>query len=89
MFGTESFLVVFDPLILCQSLRPIASLSALTSHASCSLQALEAVARLRCSSGLDVDKYMGAFYRRTATDVDLPAIHADQVCSSRDKNTGT
>ena len=43
------------------------------------LQALEAVARLRCSSGLDVDKYMGAFYRRTASDVDLPAIHSDQV----------
>jgi len=42
-------------------------------------QAMEAVARLRCSSGLDVDKYMGAFYRRTASDVDLPAIHSDQV----------
>jgi len=44
-----------------------------------SWQALEAVARLRCSSGLDVDKYMGAFYRRTASDVDLPAMHSDQV----------
>jgi len=37
------------------------------------------VARLRVSSGLDVDKYGGVFHRRTATDIDLPALNADQV----------
>lgn len=37
------------------------------------------MARLRVSSGLDVDKYGGVFHRRTATDIDLPALNADQV----------
>ena len=46
------------------------------------VQALEAVARLRCSAGLDVASYMGACYRRTSTDIDLPAVHCDQVRGS-------
>ena len=33
---------------------------------------------MRCSSGLVVDRYLGSFHRRTATDIDLPAINADQ-----------
>lgn len=41
-------------------------------------QGLEAVARMRCSSGLVVERYLGSFHRRTATDIDLPAINADQ-----------
>ncbi len=43
-----------------------------------SIQGLEAVARMRCSSGLVVERYLGSFHRRTATDIDLPAINADQ-----------
>jgi hypothetical protein len=43
------------------------------------LQGLEAVARLRVSSGLEVDGYGGAYYRRTAADVDLPGLNSDQV----------
>lgn len=42
------------------------------------VQGLEAVARMRCSSGLVVERYLGSFHRRTATDIDLPAINADQ-----------
>lgn len=33
---------------------------------------------MRCSSGLVVERYLGSFHRRTATDIDLPAINADQ-----------
>lgn len=39
---------------------------------------MEAVARLRCSKGLTVDKYQGSFHRRTATDINLPALNTDQ-----------
>lgn len=39
---------------------------------------MEAVARMRCSSGLVVERYLGSFHRRTVTDIDLPAINADQ-----------
>ena len=42
------------------------------------MQGMEAVARMRCSSGLVVERYLGSFHRRTATDIDLPAINADQ-----------
>lgn len=42
------------------------------------LQGMEAVARLRCSKGLTVERYLGSFHRRTATDIDLPAINTDQ-----------
>ena len=43
------------------------------------LQGLEAVARLRVSSGLEVDGYGGAYHRRTAADIDLPGLSSDQV----------
>ena len=42
-------------------------------------QGLEGVARLRVSTGLDVGKYGGPFHRRTADDIELPALNADQV----------
>ena len=42
------------------------------------VQGMEAVARMRCSSGLVVERYLGSFHRRTATDIDLPAINSDQ-----------
>lgn len=41
-------------------------------------QGMEAVARMRCCKGLAVERYLGSFHRRTATDIDLPAINADQ-----------
>ncbi|GMH37330.1 hypothetical protein BSKO_05203 [Bryopsis sp. KO-2023] len=41
-------------------------------------QGLEAVMRLRCSEGLEVESYLGACYLRTASDVDLPAIDCDK-----------
>lgn len=37
------------------------------------------MARLRVSSGLEVDGYGGAYYRRTAADIDLPGLNSDQV----------
>ena len=39
---------------------------------------MEAVARMRCSKGLTVERYLGSFHRRTATDIDLPAVNTDQ-----------
>lgn len=41
------------------------------------LQGWEAVGRLRVSDGLVVERYLGPHYRRTLTDVDLPAVNAD------------
>ncbi len=43
-------------------------------------QALEAVMRVRCSQGLDVQSYTGHFYRmpNNPTDVCLPAIDSDK-----------
>ena len=43
------------------------------------MQGLEGVARLRVSTGLDVGRYGGAFHRRTADDIELPALNADQA----------
>jgi protein transport protein SEC24 len=40
---------------------------------------LEAVARLRASTGLSVVDYCGAFAKRTPTDVDLPHIDCDKA----------
>lgn len=51
--------------------------SAMTDRHDCS-QGMEAVARMRCCKGLAVERYLGSFHRRTATDIDLPAINADQ-----------
>lgn len=42
-------------------------------------QGLEAVARLRVSNGLSVGDYQGAFFKRTQTDVDLPAVDSDKT----------
>lgn len=39
---------------------------------------MEAVARMRCSKGLTVERYLGSFHRRTPTDIDLPAVNTDQ-----------
>lgn len=45
-------------------------------------QALEALMRVRVSSGLTVQDYLGCFHRRTFTDCDFPAIDSDKsvVC---------
>ncbi|KAJ7297452.1 hypothetical protein O6H91_Y056200 [Diphasiastrum complanatum] len=42
-------------------------------------QGLEAVMRVRCSQGLQVQDYYGNFCRRIPTDVDLPAIDCDKT----------
>ena len=41
------------------------------------MQGWEAVGRLRTSDGLVIERYLGPHYRRTMTDVDLPAVNAD------------
>jgi protein transport protein SEC24 len=41
-------------------------------------QGLEAVMRVRCSQGLQVQEYYGNFCKRIPTDVDLPAIDCDK-----------
>ncbi|KXZ55308.1 hypothetical protein GPECTOR_3g442 [Gonium pectorale] len=48
------------------------------------LQGLEAVMRVRCSSGLDVESYSGHCYRQPNTpDVYLPAIDCDKALLAR------
>ncbi|CAK9158623.1 unnamed protein product [Ilex paraguariensis] len=42
-------------------------------------QGLEAVMRVRCSQGLQVQEYYGNFCKRIPTDVDLPAIDCDKT----------
>ncbi|KAJ7560650.1 hypothetical protein O6H91_04G138900 [Diphasiastrum complanatum] len=42
-------------------------------------QGLEAVMRVRCSQGLQVQDYYGSFCKRIPTDVDLPAIDCDKT----------
>ncbi|KAG7669916.1 hypothetical protein KSW81_008060 [Nannochloris sp. 'desiccata'] len=46
-------------------------------------QGFEAVARLRVSSGLSVDNYVGAFHRRNPTDLHFPALSCDHTISAR------
>eukprot|EP00899_Mesostigma_viride_P012163 jgi/Mesvir1/20948/Mv08019-RA.1 len=41
-------------------------------------QGMEAVMRVRCSQGLQVQEYFGNFCQRSDTDVDLPAIDCDK-----------
>ncbi|KAL8208448.1 hypothetical protein R6Q57_007860 [Mikania cordata] len=41
-------------------------------------QGFEAVMRVRCSQGLQVQEYSGSFCKRIPTDVDLPAIDCDK-----------
>lgn len=43
------------------------------------LQGFEAVMRVRCSQGIQVQEYSGNFCRRIPTDVDLPAIDCDKT----------
>jgi protein transport protein SEC24 len=42
-------------------------------------QGLEAVMRVRCSQGIQVQDYSGNFCKRIPTDVDLPAIDCDKT----------
>ncbi|CAM8985096.1 unnamed protein product [Rhodiola kirilowii] len=42
-------------------------------------QGFEAVMRVRCSQGLQVQEYFGNFCRRIPTDVDLPGIDCDKT----------
>ncbi|XP_058078018.1 protein transport protein SEC24 C-like isoform X2 [Magnolia sinica] len=42
-------------------------------------QGLEAVMRVRCSQGLQVQEYSGNFCKRIPTDVDLPGIDSDKT----------
>ncbi|KAI3455105.1 hypothetical protein Pfo_011768 [Paulownia fortunei] len=42
-------------------------------------QGLEAVMRVRCSQGIQVQEYSGNFCKRIPTDVDLPAIDCDKT----------
>ncbi|CAI9115465.1 OLC1v1016370C3 [Oldenlandia corymbosa var. corymbosa] len=42
-------------------------------------QGFEAVMRVRCSMGLEVQDYFGNFCKRIPTDVDLPAIDCDKT----------
>ncbi|EPS72258.1 hypothetical protein M569_02500 [Genlisea aurea] len=42
-------------------------------------QGFEAVMRVRCSQGIQVQEYSGNFCRRIPTDVDLPAIDCDKA----------
>lgn len=52
---------------------------------SCVLQGLEAILRVRCSQGLDVDGYVGSFYKppNSPTDLYLPAIDCDKALVAR------
>jgi protein transport protein SEC24 len=42
---------------------------------------LEAILRVRCSGGLDVEGYIGSFYKppNSPTDVYLPAVDCDKA----------
>ncbi|KAK3254205.1 hypothetical protein CYMTET_36578, partial [Cymbomonas tetramitiformis] len=42
-------------------------------------QGLEAVMRVRCSHGLSVSNYSGAFCKRTPTDLDLPVVDCNKA----------
>ncbi|KAG6513913.1 hypothetical protein ZIOFF_024250 [Zingiber officinale] len=42
-------------------------------------QGFEAVMRVRCSQGLQVQEYAGSFCKRIPTDIDLPAIDCDKT----------
>ncbi|OQU83439.1 hypothetical protein SORBI_3005G114800 [Sorghum bicolor] len=42
-------------------------------------QGFEAVMRVRCSQGLQVQEYFGNFCKRVPTDIDLPAIDSDKT----------
>jgi protein transport protein SEC24 len=46
-------------------------------------QGFEALGRLRVSAGLAVDAYVGAFHRRTPTDLNFPALSCDHALAAR------
>lgn len=45
------------------------------------MQGLEAILRVRCSGGLDVEGYIGSFYKppNSPTDLYLPAVDCDKA----------
>ena len=47
------------------------------------VQGWEAICRLRCSEGLEVDKYLGGFYQRTTTDIEFPALSSEHALAIR------
>ena len=70
-------------------IRVHASSSALTAFDTGLLQGWEAIGRLRCSQGLEVETYMGGLYRRSTTDVEFAAVHADHALAVRVRHAGT
>ena len=52
-------------------------------------QGWEAVGRLRMSSGLDVERYAGSFFRRTASDMDFPALSSDHSFAIQLRHDGS
>ena len=44
---------------------------------------------MRCSQGLEVDTYLGGVYRRSTTDVEFAAVHADHALAVRLRHAGT
>lgn len=69
----------------CLKLTPPPSLFTPASVCLCAVfhacQGLEAILRVRCSSGLDVESYTGSFYKpvNSPTDLYLPAIDCDKA----------
>ena len=51
-------------------------------------QGWEAICRLRCSEGLEVDKFIGAYYQRTPTDIEFPALSCEHALAIRLRHTG-
>ncbi|KAK9809653.1 hypothetical protein WJX73_000552 [Symbiochloris irregularis] len=45
----------------------------------CRPQGWEAICRLRCSEGLEVDRYLGGYYQRTTTDLEFPFLSCDHA----------
>lgn len=41
------------------------------------------------SSGLDIEKYAGSFFRRTASDMDFPALSADHSFAIQLRHDGS
>ena len=52
-------------------------------------QGWEAVGRLRLSTGLNIDSYAGSFFRRTASDMDFPALSADHSFAIQLRHDGS
>ncbi len=52
-------------------------------------QGWEAVGRLRISTGLDIERYSGSFFRRTTSDMDFPALSADHSFAIQLRHDGS